>query len=99
MEELKIKSIAAGSVYKLVFVGSWIGSIPIFLFLGVLAMSGFEIVSWNENYITGLGGLVGSPLVGLFMATIFGALLGTIMAIGLRIFSKFRSIRIFCEIE
>lgn len=97
MVEITVRRISTGSVFKLIFLGSWIGSVPIFLGFGILATGGVEIVSWNGSYITGPGALIGSPLLGLFLATLFGAFVGSMTALGLWLNSKFRSITLICE--
>ena len=66
---------------------------------GILAATGVEIVSWNGNYVTGPSALIGTPLLGLFMATLFGAFVGSMAALGLWLFSKFRSISLYIEFE
>ena len=99
MEPLALRRLSTGSVYKIVFVGSWIGSIPIFFFLSLFAAGGAEIMSWNDRYITGISALVTGPLLGLFMATIFAALVGSMAALGLWIYSKFQVLTLYVRPE
>ena len=66
MKEVAFRRISTGSIFKIVFFGSWIGSLPVFLLFGILATFGVEIISWNEKYIIGPIALVGGPLLGLF---------------------------------
>ncbi len=80
MKEVAFRRISTGSIFKIVFFGSWIGSLPVFLLFGILATFGVEIISWNEKYIIGPIALVGGPLLGLFFATILGAILGSLGA-------------------
>ena len=99
MEQLAFRRLSTGSVYKIVFYGSWIGSVPIFFVLSLFAAGGAEIMSWNGRYITGISALFTGPLLGLFMATIFAALVGSMTALGLWIYSKFKTLTLFVSLE
>lgn len=99
MEQLTFRRISSGSIFKIIFVGSWIGSVPVFLFLSMFAATGAEFMSWNGKYITGLTALVTGPLLGLFMATFFGAFVGSATALGLWIYSKFHTLTLFVSLE
>ena len=98
MQQIKFKRISTGSIFKIIFVGSWIGSVPIFLVFGLLGAIGFEFVSWNDQYIVGLKSLFVTPIVGLFIATIFGALVGSMASLGLWIYSMQKPLSLFCTV-
>lgn len=99
MREIRIRRLTTGSIFKLIFFGSWVGSIPVFLFLGLLASTGLEFLTWNGQYIKGWGALVGGPLLGLFLATFFGLFVGCLTSLGHWILSKGSGLKLFCELE
>jgi hypothetical protein len=86
MEKLEFQGMSAGSVYKLVFTG---------LVFGIMAMFGMKTLIWNQQSVTGISALFIGPLTGLFMALIFTAFMGSVMAVGLWLFSKFQPGEIF----
>ena len=79
-----------GSVMKLLFIANimlW-GSFGIIL--GLAALFGFETVKWNEEVVTGFGGL----FLGLSIAAILGliatAITGLLTWLGTRLYSALR---------
>lgn len=51
---------------------------------------GVEILSWNNEYITGPIVIIAGPLLGVFMGVLFGLFLGIFTYAGLRVYSCFR---------
>jgi hypothetical protein len=93
-ESITTKKLSTGSTFKLIAIGTLCSIIPISIFMGVFALFGANSVSWNDKPITGLAGLAASPFIGLFISLVFTGVLGTLVAFGLWIFSKFRTIQI-----
>jgi hypothetical protein len=71
--------------------------IPLGVLFGVLALFGFNTVSWNGQPLHGFGGLIGGPLMGAFMALSFTAILGSAAALGLWLYSRFRPISLLAK--
>ena len=99
MQKHKIRRLTTGSIYKLIFFGSWVGSIPVFLVLGAFAVTGVELLSWNGQYITGWSALIGGPLLGLFLSSLFGAVVASITALGHWLLSKLGGLSLYCELD
>ena len=94
MQEVEVKKVSAGTVYKLFVIGLTAGFLPIFLIFGVMGTFGMEALTWNGQPVTGIKALLISPLMALFMSLIFTAILGSICALGLWIFSFIKPIKI-----
>jgi hypothetical protein len=95
MHRLIIARISTGSVYRLVILGSTIGSLPIFAVLGVLAYFGYETLHWNDTPVTGLSAVVIGPLFGIIFALTVGGIGGTVMALGLWLYSKVSALTLY----
>lgn len=67
---------------------------PLGVLLGIFAMLGFKTVTWNGQPLYGISGLLVGPLLGVLLAFLFTALLGSTSAIGLWIYSKARPLNI-----
>lgn len=91
---LEIRKLSLGTVYKLTTLGFLCSLVPFCLLMGVFAAFGAETLTWNEQPVKGLTGLIASPFIGLFMALVFSALLGTALAFGLWVYSWFGTLTI-----
>lgn len=89
-KEIAVLRISVGTLFKLVALGLTLSLIPLTLLLGIFALFGASTVNWNQQPVTGVSGLLTSPLIGLLLATAFTMFLGTCMAFGLWLYSKFR---------
>ncbi len=89
---IEIQRLSAGSIYKLLFIGSTVTCVPLGLVFGVLAYFGADTVTWNGEPLTGFLGLVAGPLMGLFLVAWVVAFIGTVSVLGLWVYSKFRPI-------
>ncbi len=89
---ISMQRLSVGSVYKLCLIGLGASMIPLGFFFGVLALFGFNTVIWNGQHLHGAAGLAGGPLVGAFVALMLTAVMGSLAAIGLWLYSKFRPI-------
>lgn len=89
---ISTQRLSFGSVYKLWLIGLTTFMIPLGVLFGVLALFGFNTVTWNKQSLHGIAGLIGGPLIGIFIALLFTALLGSAAALGLWVYSIFRPI-------
>ena len=94
MEQVEIKKLSAGSVYKVFAIGLTCGFIPLFLLFGIMGAFGIEALIWNEQPITGIKAIFIGQLMAVFMSLIFTALIGSICALGLWFFSFFKPLKI-----
>lgn len=94
MKSLTVRKLSTGSIYKLTLLGLVFGFVPLFLLMGVLAAFGMADMTWNEQPVTGFPALLVGPLMGVLLALMFTALIGSVMALGLWIFSLFRPITV-----
>ncbi|QKT03570.1 hypothetical protein HUS23_06980 [Ectothiorhodospiraceae bacterium 2226] len=90
MNSIGMRKLGTGSIYKLTLIGLTCGFVPIFLLLGVMGAFGLATLSWNEQPITGPIAVIAGPLMGLFMAFVFTAVLGSVMALGLWLYAMAR---------
>lgn len=94
MPAIKVAKVRAGTVYKLIGIGLTAGFVPLFVLFGVLAAAGMSTLTWNEQPVTGLKALYIGPLMGLFMAALFTAIIGSVTALGLWLYSFFKPLNI-----
>ena len=90
MHTIQIARLSVGSIYKLFGVGFLSFMVPFSTLMGVLALFGFNTVRWNGQPLTGALGLLLSPFIGLFIAGVFTLFVGTLIALGLWLFSWVR---------
>ena len=90
MHTIQIARLSVGSIYKLFGVGFLSFMVPFSTLMGVLALFGFNTVRWNGQPLTGVWGLLLSPFIGLFIAGVFTLFVGTLIALGLWLFSWVR---------
>lgn len=93
-KELAVQRLSLGTVYKLLAIGMTAFLVPFSLLMGIFAYFGAGTVTWNEQPLTGISGLLASPFLGLFGSALFTAIMGTWLAIGLWIYSKIRPLTI-----
>jgi hypothetical protein len=73
---------------RLVTFGIFFSVIPFCIFSGMLGLFGFSTLTWNDQPLTGVSGLIASPFIGLFMSMIFTVFFAPSISFGLRLFSK-----------
>lgn len=93
-EVLEIKRLSFGTVYKILAIASGFSLVPLSIMMGLFAFFGAETIVWNGQHLTGMHGLLASPLVGVVLSLIFTGFLGTLFACGLWLYSKFRPLEI-----
>ena len=81
--KINAKSISAGSLFKLYFKSFGYGLMLFSLLMGFCALFGFETVTWNDESLTGIIGLLASVPIGIFLAVFFTAFLWLIGIFGL----------------
>lgn len=91
-KEITIQRISVGTLFKLVGFGLALTLMPFSILMGCLAMFGASTVGWNQQPVTGFAGLLAAPLIGLCLTIIFTILIGSCMALGLWLYSRFRPI-------
>jgi len=76
--KLKLERLYVGSIYQLVFVGLSCSLFPAGVAFGLLAMFGFNTVSWNGQPVHGLAGLLLGPALGVIMTLTLAVLEGEV---------------------
>lgn len=97
MQRLMIKKLSVATVYKIAFIGFSSTLVPFFMICGVLAMFDQATLKLNQDILTGVNALVAAPFMGFFAALALTLMVGSVLALGLWLFSKFKSLEI--EIE
>lgn len=82
-----VRQLSTGSVYKLIACGTVCSLVPLMTLMGLLSTFGWGSVKMNGHALTGLSGLVLSPLVGLMLAMVLTAIVGSLVALGLWLYS------------
>ncbi|CAJ0780839.1 hypothetical protein LMG19083_00712 [Ralstonia psammae] len=90
--DIKVKRISAGSMLKLIAIGLYLSIVPFSLLVGVLSLFGIGGVMWNGRPLYGVTALIASPFVGVFVATMFTAIVWAGCSFGLWVFSRYRPI-------
>jgi len=87
---IRVKRLRGSSIFKLCLIGSVIGFTVLCIVFSGPAYFGVEILSWNNEYITGPIVIIAGPLLGVFIGVLFGLFLGLFTYAGLRVYSCFR---------
>lgn len=90
VREIRIRRLLAGSVFKLVAVGLTCTILPFMLLMGILAMFGASTITWNHQTATGVYGLLAASFFGVVLVLFLTMLLGSCIAFGLWLYSRFR---------
>ena len=91
---LTIQRLSTGSVFRIVAPGAFFSLVPFAVLMGVFALFGFKTVSWNQQPVLGVSGLLVSPLIGAFIAAVFTAFAGVALSFGLWLYSKWQPLRL-----
>jgi Na+-transporting NADH:ubiquinone oxidoreductase subunit NqrB len=94
VESIHVARLATGTVYKLVFIGLLCGFVPLFALFGVMGSMDLVTLTWNEEPLTGVRALIAGPFMGVLFALLFTALVGSVMALGLWIYGRFRGLTV-----
>ena len=96
---LTLRGIRIASLYKLSFIGLMCSFVPLGLLLGVMAWIGFDTVQWQGTPVSGPAGVVVGLLAGLWAALAFTLVLGSLQALGLWLWTRFRPIRLWVRLS
>jgi hypothetical protein len=91
---LCLQRLSTGSVYKLVFLGLMAAMAPLGLLMGLMAWIGFDTVHWQGVPVSGPGAVVVGLLAGLWVALAFTAVMGSLMALGLWLYARFKPLNL-----
>lgn len=91
---LTVTKLSTATIYKLVAVGSLCSLIPLFTLMGLLSALGWGSMQWGGQPVQGWTGWLSAPLMGAAMALGLTAIGGTLLSLGLWLFSWFRPIRL-----
>lgn len=91
---LSVRRLSTGSVYKLVFIGLLTSMLPLGLLMGLMAWIGFETVHWQGMPVSGPAGVGVGVLAGLWVTLAFTAVMGSLMALGLWLYGRFRPLQL-----
>lgn len=94
LQTLTVRQLSTGTIYKLVACGSVCALVPLFTVIGLLATLGVGTVQWNGQLLSGLKGLLLSPFIGLLVALMITALVGSLIAFGLWLLSMLRPVQL-----
>ena len=92
--EISAKNISKKSLFKLLFQSIGYGLMAFCVLMGIFSLFGFETVAFNEQYYTGISGLLVSLPLGLFMGLLFTCFMWLIGILGLWINSYFKGVTI-----
>ena len=94
VEEIRIKRLTTGTIFKILIYGSIFSISPFFLLMGVLSLFGASTILWNEQQLTGVSGLIASPFIGVVISLIFSGFFGLFLSAGLWIYSRFKPLTV-----
>lgn len=92
MNTIKTHGLTAGSLYKLLYLGSLIPLFLLGLGCGIAAFFGSDTVMFNDHFIYGAQGLIGGIVFGLIFPAIFAAVNWVILVVGLWLWTRFKTI-------
>jgi hypothetical protein len=88
MKELQVARLSTATIYRLFFLGSLFGCIPIFFLFGILGYFGLGTLAWNNQPLTGWTAVIAGPFIGAFFALFGTATFGSAVALGLWLKSR-----------
>ena len=94
LQTLTVRQLSTSTLYKLVALGSVCALVPLFALIGLMSTLGIGAVQWNGQALTGLKGLLMAPFIGLLMALLVTALVGSLLAFGLWLWSLLRPLQL-----
>lgn len=92
MKTIETRGLSAGSLYKLLFIGL---VIPLFFFslcCGIASLFGYDTVSFNNQYVHGIQGLVVGLVLGIILPAIMSAFLWVPMIIGIWLWTRVKTL-------
>jgi hypothetical protein len=101
-QPITVRRLRAGSVYKITLIGLLLGGfVPLSLLEAIFRLSGLatSTFTWNEQPLTGLWLLIGWLLVGGGLTLVWAGVVGSVMCLGLYLFSIFRPLILYTSGE
>lgn len=95
--EILVQRLTAGTTFKLVAIGMLVTFVPFSVLMGCFALFGANTLTWNNENIHGITAVLASPFIGLLIALAFTLFLGSAMAFGLWVYSKFRPLTLLVK--
>ena len=95
MSSINIKRLSTLTVFRIIFTGMLIGTIPIGLLYGIFAVFGSETIIINGYAIVGLKGLLLAPVLAVCLTIPVALYFGAITAFGLWLYSHIKSFKLF----
>lgn len=92
MNTLETKGLAAGSLYKLLFIGLLI---PVGIFglgCGIASFFGYSTVYLNDVYVYGLKGLIAGGIIGVVLPALMSGFLWIFVGFGLWVWTRVSTI-------
>jgi hypothetical protein len=93
-QKIRIRRIKAGSLLRLVASAAFSVLIPLFVFLGILALFGFRTIFVNHHQVYGIEGLIAALLMAPIFSTIISVLAWAALYVGIFIWGHFKPITI-----
>ncbi|MBP6346321.1 hypothetical protein AB8Q18_01455 [Neisseriaceae bacterium CLB008] len=94
MTSLTVRRLSVPTLYKLLLIGLLSALLPISLIIAGFALFGFQVLSFNGQYITGPIALIAAPLWAVMMTALLTLFMGTLMALGLWLYARFRPLHL-----
>ncbi len=95
---LRVKKISAGTVYKMVAIGLGTLFVVFGVISGIMGVMGVDTgLTFNNQPVTGIKAIVIAPLFSLIGALIMTAIFGSMVVLGLWIYSFFKPLKIEYE--
>lgn len=91
---IEIGRLKTKTVYQLVWLSSWLSIFPFAFVVGLLALAGTNVIRYNDVTETGVRGLLISIICGFAIIIFNTVFLGSAVALGLRIYSLFRPLKL-----
>lgn len=92
LRTLTVCKLSTATVYKLVATGLLCSLVPIFIVLALLSVLGWGSMQWGGKPVQGWSGLLTAPFMAMAMALFLTAVVGTLVSLGLWLFSFVRPI-------
>lgn len=92
MKTLTTRGLSAGSLYKLLYIGLAIPFFIIGLATGLAAFFGKDAVTYNDQYVYGVKGLIVGVVSGILSPILTAIGLWILMMIGIWLWTRFKPI-------
>jgi len=96
-QEIEVKRLSAGSTFKIIAIGLLATLVPFSSIIGLFALFGANTITWNKEQLHGITAFISSPFIGVMIALIFTLFIGSFVAFGLWIYSKWRPLTLLVK--